>query len=494
MEYLYYNYLNTKKYPKILNLIRVSIIILFCLSFFQDSINAQDKDKFIIYGKFKVEKGDLSGAKIIVEKNSQVIRTVRVPGSGKFEFNLDYDSEYLFSFTRNGYVTKKISVSTKVLEDRFLEGFEPFEFQVSLFKQYSGINTVMFNQPVAKIGYSEDLDEFDYDTDYTKSIQSALQKTIKEIEEKQKEEEENEKLIAEQQAKAKAEAEAKAAEEARKQAVAKEAEEERLRTEAVAKAKAEAEAKRLAEAKAEEEAKKAAEAKAAEEERLKTEAKAKAEAEAKRLAEAKAEEEAKKEAESKEAEEEKLKAEAEAKAKAEAKRLAEAKAEEDARKEAEAKAAEEELRKVEAKAKAEAEAKRLAKAKAEEEEKKIAEAKAKAAEEERRKQKAKANIAVEEKPKTPEKNKPDTPNKNQFKEHNFIDAKHNAKYLSELAIKYPEGITVEYYEFPNRKLKRVIVNRNGVAKEYKESKTSYGTFYFRNGQSISNYVFFNETK
>lgn len=68
------------------------------------------------------------------------------------------------------------------------------------------------------------------------------------------------------------------------------------------------------------------------------------------------------------------------------------------------------------------------------------------------------------------------------------------KFLNELAKKYPEGITVENYNKPNKKIKRVIVNYGGIAKEYIEVKYSYGTFYFRNGQNISRSIFYSETK
>lgn len=71
--------------------------------------------------------------------------------------------------------------------------------------------------------------------------------------------------------------------------------------------------------------------------------------------------------------------------------------------------------------------------------------------------------------------------------------KRDRTFLNDLAKKYPEGITVENYSRPNKKIKRVIVNKNGIAKEYVEVTYSYGTFYFRNGQNISRAIFYSET-
>ncbi|MCK4661582.1 MAG: hypothetical protein KAT68_01850 [Bacteroidales bacterium] len=82
-------------------------------------------------------------------------------------------------------------------------------------------------------------------------------------------------------------------------------------------------------------------------------------------------------------------------------------------------------------------------------------------------------------------------NKNDF---DFAGEKRSSKFLSDLAKKYPEGITRENYKKKNKAIKRVIVNRSGIAKEYIEVKYSYGTYYFRNGQNISKSVFYSETK
>jgi hypothetical protein len=78
--------------------------------------------------------------------------------------------------------------------DRMQQGFEPYTYGVNLFRQYDGVNTVIFNQPVAKISYSKNIDDFDYDVDYTKSIQSAMKEAE---EETQKQAEIHKKEVAE---------------------------------------------------------------------------------------------------------------------------------------------------------------------------------------------------------------------------------------------------------------------------------------------------------
>ena len=136
----------------------------------------------------KLEKGSLDGT-VEVLKNGSRERIKKVSGSGKFDFNIELNKDYVISFAQDGYVSKKISFDTKVPSGRNEEGFIPFQFQVTLFKQYEGINFVVFNQPVGRVHYSEEIGDFDYDTDYTKSIQQQIAEVQKEVDKKEKEEE-----------------------------------------------------------------------------------------------------------------------------------------------------------------------------------------------------------------------------------------------------------------------------------------------------------------
>ena len=83
---------------------------------------------------------------------------------------------------------EKIEVNTEVAEEHGKQGFEPYKIGVRLFKQYEGVNIVVYNQPVALIKYLADLDAFNYDVDYTKSILSVLTETEKILELKAAEE------------------------------------------------------------------------------------------------------------------------------------------------------------------------------------------------------------------------------------------------------------------------------------------------------------------
>jgi len=151
-------------------------------------------NEFIITGKFKVDGGSNNDAQIILEKDGRKVKTLE--GEARFELGLDFQAIYIVSFVKEGFVTKKLRFDTHVAEERIEYGFEPFEFMIEIFGQFDDVSVVVFNQPVGKIAYSDLIDEFDYDTDYTKSIQTQIAEVMEQVEEKKEEKET--KLIEEQ--------------------------------------------------------------------------------------------------------------------------------------------------------------------------------------------------------------------------------------------------------------------------------------------------------
>ncbi|NQV53004.1 MAG: hypothetical protein HQ500_07460 [Flavobacteriales bacterium] len=145
------------------------------------SVELFAQNDFIISGKFKVDGGTNNGAKIVVEKNGKQVK--QLEGESRSEISLDFQAIYVVSFQKEGFVTKRLRFDTNVPEDRIEYGFELFPFTVEIFEQYDDINMVVFNQPVGRISYSELIDEFDYDTDYTKSIQAQIDQAMDEVEE-----------------------------------------------------------------------------------------------------------------------------------------------------------------------------------------------------------------------------------------------------------------------------------------------------------------------
>ena len=155
-------------------------MFIFCanISFAQDGL--------LLEAQIKIENGNIRDTRVVIEKDGKRLRTM--DAEKRFDLELDYNSTYLISFEKDGYVTKRLRFDTSIPEGREEFGFMPFGFIVTLFKQYDDINTMVYNQPVAMISYNDVVDAFDYNTDYTKSIQAQLEEIQEQVQEKIEEE------------------------------------------------------------------------------------------------------------------------------------------------------------------------------------------------------------------------------------------------------------------------------------------------------------------
>jgi hypothetical protein len=144
---------------------------------------------------FIVDGGSRDGSRVSIERDGQKWRS-RDGDDGKNYIDLEYQHDYVFSFSKQGYVTKKIFFSTKVPKSMLKDGFDPYAFDITIFKQMEGVDLMVFNQPVARVIFNEDLDDFGYDTDYTKTVLAGIQEAEKELKKKIKEEKANPKAAA----------------------------------------------------------------------------------------------------------------------------------------------------------------------------------------------------------------------------------------------------------------------------------------------------------
>lgn len=274
-----------------------AVLIFLCFSFLFGDFSIAQTKTINVSVNFKVDEGNYDKSYLVME-NVTTGEKQTIGGQSKFSINLKFNNNYILSFNKPGYITKKIELDMSAPEARIEQGgFYPIQMTVILIKQYEGVNVVVFNQPVSKYKYSKVNDDFDYDTDYTKQIQSALKDAEEELEQKKKEEKANAGAIAKAAEKAKADsianskAEAKAKlEEEQRQKIETRAKQD---TETKAKNDSIAQAKKDLFAKVEEDKRQQAKAKMEEDERRKAEAKT-AEDERKNAAKAKADEEARK--------------------------------------------------------------------------------------------------------------------------------------------------------------------------------------------------------
>ena len=429
-------------------------------------------------------KKDFSGATVKVEKNGEIVKTIDLNKRGSFSLELEVNNDYLLHFTEEKYVNKKIEIKTQVPEDQDPTKLNPIYFEVELFPDVPDSDLGGFKFPVGKVKYNPEINDFDYDLNYSRSIKNEVDKIEADYEDA------NENYQVQQKKKELAELKKKQEEE--RQAELKRQQEELQRQKELAEKRRQEELERQQEEKKrqeelrkqqEEEARKRkAEEEAKERERLLEQQRIKEqrEKEAKRIADSIAElreqEKAEKLAKEKKAAKERAEMLEEQKRKEEMERQEKLKQIE---KEAEQRRKEEELRKQEEKLKQEKLQKDLQKQAEERREQEVQEKKLTEKEQkelvEKQKEKAKQQFIEEI-------------NSNTKK---LLDKP--GEKIEDIPVSDKEKVVDEYERY-GMEITRVIINKGEVVRVYHKVKHYWGgVFYYKNYRIISEHQFEIET-
>jgi len=131
-----------------------------------------------------LDGGSSEGVIITITKNEQEWKTFNLsnsPTTGNID--LELQNVYVFTFSKQGYINKKLRFSTKIPADKMKKDlkFNPYVFDVTLFKQFTKLNTkldsIVFNQPNVRIAYNIYTDDFDYETQSVKTRTIDSKKT-----------------------------------------------------------------------------------------------------------------------------------------------------------------------------------------------------------------------------------------------------------------------------------------------------------------------------
>lgn len=165
------------------------LLIFFLLNLCFSRVNAATPPQSLLVPVlFTIENGNYDFSYVVVKKNGVALFTKT--GEKNMKLKLEYGNEYLLCFGKEGYITKQILFNTSLPEGIDTTALEPYKIGVRIFKQYEGVNIVIYNQPVGFIHFIPEDEGFGYDTDYTKSILSELETTENILKQKSKEEKE----------------------------------------------------------------------------------------------------------------------------------------------------------------------------------------------------------------------------------------------------------------------------------------------------------------
>jgi hypothetical protein len=119
-----------------------------------------------------------------VLQDGKFLTSFKTDQNGSYNVYLPLGSDYLISISKNNYVQKYFSVSTKgIPQDQAGVKLPAIRADVDLFKYYEGVDYSMFDEPISKFFYSSKKGNFDYDKEYLKAKKEEMKK-VKQAEKK----------------------------------------------------------------------------------------------------------------------------------------------------------------------------------------------------------------------------------------------------------------------------------------------------------------------
>lgn len=121
----------------------------------------------------------LVNAKVSLFQNGKEVKSVYTGSNGKFELDLDLNSEYVIVVEKPGLLSKKIVFNTQVPDNAAKKYTKAFS--MGLFPGCEGVNTSALNDPVDRIQYSANKDDFISDNTYFEKMRSRIDKLMNDI-------------------------------------------------------------------------------------------------------------------------------------------------------------------------------------------------------------------------------------------------------------------------------------------------------------------------
>lgn len=113
---------------------------------------------------------------ILIKEDGKFFRQIKCDDKGRFETRLNFNHEYLFLFDMEYHVTTKVLVNTSIPPEKLSEGAGGlFKFETEIFERVEGMNYSLLQQPLMKILYYPDKDEYSYDKKYDEKIIVSLE-------------------------------------------------------------------------------------------------------------------------------------------------------------------------------------------------------------------------------------------------------------------------------------------------------------------------------
>ncbi|HEY0977906.1 MAG TPA: hypothetical protein VGE21_10600 [Flavobacteriales bacterium] len=147
-------------------------------------------DNVYVYGTVKDYNNakKLDGITVTVFKNGTKLAETITNASGKYEFNLDYGSDFKIVYSKSGMVSKNILIDTKNIPEEDRAGGHGMNVEMTLFNELPGMDFSILQQPIGKAKFDPANNDVTWDLQYTEQIRSEIARLMKEYDDKKKRE------------------------------------------------------------------------------------------------------------------------------------------------------------------------------------------------------------------------------------------------------------------------------------------------------------------
>ncbi len=150
------------------------VLLVFVLEF--EALKSQEM--YPVRGTVYIREGKASKISLLVTSENTK-EHIPVDINGDFATKLAWDENFIFYFSKPGYISKRVSFATQIPKEVSKNMIYPYQILVELFPTFPNADTVFFLNPVAKIKYSKQNNDFDYDLDYQLIVKDKIDKVKK---------------------------------------------------------------------------------------------------------------------------------------------------------------------------------------------------------------------------------------------------------------------------------------------------------------------------
>ena len=135
----------------------------------------------------------ISSVTISAVADGKVVASGTSDGNGEYKMVLLFDKEYVISFSKPGFISKTITLSTFGVPDNKRHKVPDMNAEITLFKPNECIKAEMLDKPIGRAVYFADKNIIDWDMVYSMPLLEKLNKMLDDCSKQQEKEQQKEK-------------------------------------------------------------------------------------------------------------------------------------------------------------------------------------------------------------------------------------------------------------------------------------------------------------